>query len=85
MSKLNLQDMCSSVDGHVDSPRFEEIREDLMRFLLQKTSRGTKMELSDDEIANMDMVGALKRGHPTTDEGSTTKSLDQIASRLKES
>ena len=32
------------------------------------------MELSDGEIANVDMVGALKRGHPTMDESSTTNS-----------
>ena len=54
----------------MDSPGFEEIREDLMRFLLQKTSRDTKMELSDGEIADVDIVGVLKRSHPTIDEDS---------------
>jgi len=52
VSKLNLQDTCPSVGRHVDSPRFEEIREDLMRYLLQKISRGTEMELSDSEISS---------------------------------
>jgi len=41
-----------------------------MRFLLQKTSRGTEMK-SDGEIADMvDMVGILKRDS-TTDEAFT--------------
>ncbi|KYM91897.1 hypothetical protein ALC53_01400 [Atta colombica] len=62
--------MCLSIGGHVDSPGFEEIREDLMRFLLQKTSRDTEMELSDGEIADVDIVGVLKRSHPTIDEDS---------------
>ncbi|KYQ59133.1 hypothetical protein ALC60_01849 [Trachymyrmex zeteki] len=68
MSTPNLQDMCPSAGGHMDSPKFEDIREDLLRFMLQGASRDSDMNLSEDEIAEVDMVDSLKRGHPTTDD-----------------
>ena len=86
MSKLNLQDTCLSIGEHVDSPGFEEIREDLMRFLLQKISRDTEMELSDGEIADVDIVGGFETQSSDDRRGFyRQQSLGQVASRLKES
>jgi len=90
MGQVNCRNLTSKIRRLASSPEFEEIREDLMRFLLQKTSRGTEMK-SDGEIADMvDIVGILKRDS-TTDETFTNghsirlpRDLKKIRSKLSE-
>ena len=50
VSKLNLQGTCPSIGGWISQDLKKSER--MMRCLLQKTSRGTEMELSDSEISS---------------------------------